>query len=321
MPVLGFGAVTLGREISEDASYELLDHAYELGFRIFDTAEAYGGGNSRANRLKTLGADDVREASLMMHSSEILLGRWVASRGIRSSIEIHTKVSGDFTAAGIHSALDRSLDRLQMDAVDGYYLHTAPAELAVAVSALASERESGRARGIGICNASVELLSAAHRIASLDLCQHIYNLAQPDPGRELIPWCRAQGIAFVAYSPLGAGFLTGKYGARGELSPKGTRFDLVPGHRDVYFRPECFEALDRLTDLAAESGFSAPHLALNWVLRQTDIAVVLIGATRPEHLDNAVSAMSSPVEDHVLAKLNARRVPERTQGLESRCET
>jgi 1-deoxyxylulose-5-phosphate synthase len=308
MPILGFGAVTLGREINEDASYALLDHAYELGFRIFDTAEAYGGGNSHASRLKALGTDEVREASTVMHSSEILLGRWVHSRGIRSTIEVHTKVSSDFTALGIHQALDRSLERLRMDTVDGYYLHSAPADLTVAVSALASERESGRVRRIGICNASIAALSAAHQIASLDLCQHIYNLAQPDPGRELIPWCTAQDIAFIAYSPLGAGFLSGKYGARGELSPKGTRFDLVPGHRDVYFRPECFEALDRLTDLAGATGLSATHLALSWVLRRMDISVVLIGATRPEHLDNAIAAVSSTVEDHVLAKLDSQNV-------------
>ena len=304
MPVLGFGAVTLGREIGEDASYALLDHAFELGFRIFDTAEAYGGGNSRASRLKTFGADDVREASTLMHSSEILLGRWLRSRGIRSAIEIHTKVSGDFTPAGIRSSLERSLDRLQTDTVDAYYLHSVPAELADAVIALAAEKTAGRARRIGICNASIGAFSKAHRIAPLDLCQHIYNLAQPDSGRELIPWCRAQGVAFVAYSPLGAGFLTGKYGGRGELSPKGTRFDLVPGHRDVYFRPECFSALERLTAVAGETGLSGPHLALSWVLRRTDISVVLIGATRPEHLDNAVAALSSQVDEQVLAGLD-----------------
>ena len=95
MAVLGFGAVTLGREIGEDASLAILDHAFELGFRIFDTAEAYGGGNSHAYRIRTFGEDDVREASVMMHSSEILLGRWMRSRGVRRQVEVHTKVSSD----------------------------------------------------------------------------------------------------------------------------------------------------------------------------------------------------------------------------------
>jgi 1-deoxyxylulose-5-phosphate synthase len=293
MPVLGFGAVTLGREIGEDASYELLDHAYQLGFRVFDTAEAYGGGNSLAYRLQAFGSGDVREASTMMHSSEILLGKWVRSRGIRAGIEIHTKVSGGYTAAGIRSALQRSLGRLQIDYADAYYLHSAPPDLAEAVSALAAEKENGQTRRIGICNAPVEAVAAAQQIARLDLCQQIYNLAQPDAARELIPWCRANDVAFVAYSPLGAGFLTGKYGTRGEVSPKGSRFDVVPGHRDVYFRPECFAALDRLNAASAETGVPAYRLALEWVLRHEDISVVLIGATRPQHLDNAVAAIAS----------------------------
>jgi aryl-alcohol dehydrogenase-like predicted oxidoreductase len=304
MAVLGFGAVTLGREIGEDASLAILDHSFELGFRIFDTAEAYGGGNSHAYRIQTFGEDDVREASVMMHSSEILLGRWMQSRGVRRQVEVHTKISSDHSPEGINIALTRSLDRLQTDYADGYYLHSAPTDPFESMSALAEQRKAGRARRIGICNASVGTMAAAHRIAPLDLCQNIYNLAQPDADRELIPWCRAHKVDFVAYSPLGAGFLTGKYGPRGELAPKGTRFDVVPGHRDVYFRPECFSALDRLTAVSAQSGVPQHLLALSWVLRQPDVSIVLIGATRLQHLDNAIAAVSTPVDAHLLDSLD-----------------
>ena len=300
MAVLGFGAVTLGREIGEDASYALLDHAFELGFRIFDTAEGYGGGNSHAYRLRTFGDYDVREASVLMHSSEILLGRWIRSRGVRREVEIHTKVSTDHSSEGIHAALGRSLERLQTDYADGYYLHAAPTDPGEAVAALGEERNAGRARRIGICNASSDTMAAAHRIAPLDLCQNIYNLAQPEAGRGLVPWCRAHNVDFVAYSPLGAGFLTGKYGSRGELAPKGTRFDVVPGHRDIYFRPECFAALDRLTKVSAQSGVPQHLLALGWVLRQPDVSIVLIGATRLQHLDNAIAAAAAPLDEHFL---------------------
>jgi len=304
MAVLGFGAVTLGREIGEDASLAILDHAFELGFRIFDTAEAYGGGNSHAYRIRTFGEGDVREASVMMHSSEILLGRWMQSRGVRSQVEVHTKVSSDHSPKGISTALTRSLDRLQTDYADGYYLHSAPTDPVESVSALAEERRVGRARRIGICNAPVDTMAAAQGIAPVDLCQNIYNLAQPDADRELIPWCRAHQVDFVAYSPLGAGFLTGKYGTRGELAPKGTRFDVVPGHRDVYFRPECFAALDRLTALSEESGIPQHLLALSWVLRQPEVSIVLIGATRLQHLDNAIAAASTPINEHLLDNLD-----------------
>jgi aryl-alcohol dehydrogenase-like predicted oxidoreductase len=304
MAVLGFGAVTLGREIGEDASYALLDHAFELGFRIFDTAEAYGGGNSHAYRIRTFGEDDVREASVMMHSSEILLGRWMESRGVRRQVEVHTKVSSDHSPQGIDSALTRSLDRLQTDYVDGYYLHSAPTDPVGSVSALAEQKKAGRVRRIGICNASVDTMVAAQRIAPLDLCQNIYNLAQPDVERELLPWCRVHKVDFVAYSPLGAGFLTGKYGPRGELAPKGTRFDVVPGHRDVYFQPECFAALDRLTVVSTQSGVPQHLLALSWVLRQRDVSIVLIGATRIQHLDNAIEATSIRMDDALINSLD-----------------
>ena len=304
MAVLGFGAVTLGREIGEDASLAILDHAFELGFRIFDTAEAYGGGNSHAYRIRTFGEDDVREASVMMHSSEILLGRCMRSRGVRRQVEVHTKVSSDHSPKGINTVLTRSLDRLQTDYADGYYLHSAPGDPVEAVSALAEQKKAGRARRIGICNASVDTMAAAQKIAPLDLCQNIYNLAQPDADRVLIPWCRAHQVDFVAYSPLGAGFLTGKYGTRGELAPKGTRFDVVPGHRDVYFRPECFSALDRLTAVSAQSGVPQHLLALSWVLRRPEVSIVLIGATRLQHLDNAIAAASTPVNEHLLDSLD-----------------
>lgn len=305
MPVLGFGAVTLGREIGESESFALLDHAYELGFRIFDTAEAYGGGNSRAYRKNALGVEDAREVSDVMHSSEILLGKWMRSRGIRSEIEIHSKASGNYDGDGVSQALACSVERLGIESISGYYLHFPPDQLVEAISALAEAKQAGRVSQIGICNASQEKLALAHRTAALDLCQNIYNLAQPDPGREQIPWCSARGIRYVAYSPLGAGFLTGKYGLRGEIDPRGTRFDVVPGHRDVYFKPECFAALERLHAVAAATGVSAVRLALSWVLQRSDLSIVLVGATRPEHLDNAVAALRSPVDEQILAELDS----------------
>ena len=117
--------------------------------------------------------------------------------------------------------MDRSLDRLQTITWMAIICTPLRAIPLKSVSALAEQKKAGRARRIGICNASVDTMAAAQRIAPLDLCQNIYNLAQPDADHDLLPWCRAHQVDFVAYSPLGAGFLTGKYGTRGELAPKG----------------------------------------------------------------------------------------------------
>ena len=128
------------------------------------------------------------------------VGNWIHTRGVRDEIEVHTKVSSDHSSTGIRTALDRSLDRLQTSYVDGYYLHSPPTNPAESVSALAEERKAGRARRIGICNASVDKIAAAHRIAPLDLCQNIYDLARPDAALDLLPWCVAHRVAFVVES-------------------------------------------------------------------------------------------------------------------------
>jgi aryl-alcohol dehydrogenase-like predicted oxidoreductase len=205
----------------------------------------------------------------------------------------------------LHEALERSLERLQLQTVDGFYLHSAPERVDEAMGALNAERQGGRTKRIGICNADVNLLEQAHTAAGLDLCQNVYNLALPDAAREVLPWCQKRGVTFVAYSPLGAGFLTGKYGVRGELCPAGTRFHVVPGHRDVYFRPECFSALERLRAASQTTGIPQHLLALRWAMSNPGVAVVLIGATRPEHLDNAAAAAKLAVDEPVIAGLEA----------------
>lgn len=300
MPLLGAGTTTLGREVGEDDSYRLLDRAYELGFRVFDTAEAYGGGNARAYRAKTLGIEDIRETTGLMHSSEIILGRWIRSRGVRGEITLKTKVSSGFTASAIRRSLTASLDRLQTGSADVYYLHSMPAGIPLEepLSVLTEEQRGGRIGGIGVSNFSLASLELARSIApGVAYCQNVYNLALPEAEEDVIPYCRRNALCFVAYSPLGAGFLTGKYGARGEQSPAGTRFDVIPGHRDVYFHDSCFDALRRLGQLSAETRIPQHLLALAWVLRRPDIGIVLIGATRPDHLENAIEASRLSLDD------------------------
>ena len=94
---LGLGCATFGREISEADAFAIMDHAVALGIRLFDTAEAYGGGQARLYRKNVLGADDEREVSGEMHSSEKIVGRWMKSRGSRSQIVLLTKVTSNFT--------------------------------------------------------------------------------------------------------------------------------------------------------------------------------------------------------------------------------
>ena len=307
MPVLGFGTATLGRETSEPESLRILDAAFALGFRHFDTAEAYGGGNARLYRKNALGLDDVRETTGTMHSSELILGRWVRTRGLRGEVTLATKVSSGFRAREVKMALDRSLERLGLDRVDLCYLHSMPtggAPLAEPLDALAQARRQGLIGSLGVSNCSLPQLMEAHGAAPvLDHCQNPFNLVLHRESLALWPYCRAHGIRFAGYSPLAAGFLTGKYGARGESVPAGARFDVIPGHQVIYFQEESYQALARLEAASVRTGLPKPLLALAWVLRHAGIATALIGATRVEHLENALRAQQLVLEDEIWRQL------------------
>lgn len=303
---LGFGTATLGRETGEDLSFRLLDAAFELGIRHFDTAEAYGGGNARAYRKTALGVEDIREASGLMHSSEILLGRWVRDRGIRDQITLATKVSSGFHQAQVESALTRSMERLQVDFLDIYYLHAIPAAVPLSEPLAVIEQacDDGRVASIGVSNASqVNIEEAKGHASRLAYCQNPFNLVQCGESFDALRYCAENGIAFVAYSPLAAGFLTGKYGPRGEVDVKGTRFDVIPAHREIYLTEAGLSVLARLEEASVKSGIPKHLLALAWVLRQKEISITLIGATRLEHLHNAVLAQSLVADDEIWASL------------------
>ncbi len=138
---LALGCTTFGREIPEATAFALVDFAVAHGITLFDTAEAYGGGQARAYRRERLGLDDIREVSGELHSSEKIIGRWLTSRGCRDQITLVTKVTRDFSRAHVRAALEASLARLQTDRVDLYLYHsydstTPAAETAAAMDAV-----------------------------------------------------------------------------------------------------------------------------------------------------------------------------------------
>jgi aryl-alcohol dehydrogenase-like predicted oxidoreductase len=272
-PRLALGCVTFGREIDEDASFAIMDRAIELGFRLFDTAEAYG-------------------------SSEQIIGRWLHSRGVRRDIVLVTKVLENYTAAHLMEAIQRSLARLQTDFVDVYLFHRYVTEtpLQEAIAAMDSVVRSGLARAGGASNFSFEQLSCALEISRgnglrrFEVIENNYNLAAPDVAREILPMAARERIGVLSYSPLGAGFLMGKYTPDRSAFPKGTRFDLVPGHADVYFSEQNFRRVERLAQMSRRLGIPAARLAMWWVLQNPAVDTVLVGARTVAHLENAVEA-------------------------------
>jgi aryl-alcohol dehydrogenase-like predicted oxidoreductase len=306
MPTLGFGTATLGREIDADTSFRILDAAFEAGIRHFDTAEAYGGGNARATRKATLGIDDVREASGVMHSSELLLGEWIRNRGVRKEITLATKVSSGSRAEDVLQAISRSMERLQVERLDAYYLHSIPKELPLSepLAALEQACAEGRVLSTGVSNAQLVHLEESRRYSPhLHYCQNPFNLVQYRETLDTLDYCKHHDVQFVAYSPLAAGFLTGKYGPRGEVEVKGTRFDVAPGHQSIYLNERGFEALYRLESASVKTGIPKHLLALAWVLRQQSIAIMLIGATKLHHIEQALEAQQLSLEEEVWESL------------------
>ena len=284
---IGMGCVTFGREIDEATSFEVLDRARERGINLYDTAEAYAQGGSEA-----------------------VLGKWIADRGLRDEIVLATKLLKPLTKERVIKAAEDSLRRLQTDVIDLYQVHVWDDEtpLEETLEALTSLVKSGKIRYVGCSNwlawqlAKSLLLSQSHGFAKMQSIQPAYNLAQREIEVDTLPLCANQQIGVLGYSPLGGGFLTGKYG-HGNQVPQGTRFDVIPAHQPIYFNDNGYSTLDRLEQARTRTGLSMVTLSLAWVLRQTSITSMLIGARNTTQVDQAFEAEQAHLDDETLALL------------------
>lgn len=272
---IGLGCVTFGREIDEAAAHVLMDHACARGIIFFDTASAYSQG-----------------------ASESILGKWIASRRpAAGSMTVATKLLPPYDPKRITEAVDASLQRLGLAAIDLFYLHSwdATAESPTALAALDALVRAGKIRALGASNYTRDQLETAlalqqqHGLERFSVLQNNHNFAVRDVSPALLQFCVSRQIAVVTYSPLGAGFLTGKH--RHGVEP-GSRFDVAPGHQHVYFHEHAYQRLARLEAVAARSGHSQTQLALAWALHQEGVASVLVGGRTPAHLDQALAAQA-----------------------------
>lgn len=286
---IGLGCVTFGREIDREASFAVLDHAREQGITLFDTAEAYGGGRS-----------------------EIVLGEWLADRGTREGLVIASKVSGQLTRERVLTSAEASLQRLRTDCIDLFQLHNwdATTPLDETLSALELLVRQGKAQAIGVSNWSAWqlakglLLAAGANGVRIESVQPPYNLVQREIEPDLLPLCVDQQVGITSYSPLGAGFLTGKY-ERGAEVPKGTRFAVIPGHQPIYFTEPGYRVVEGLRAVSRECGRTMIDLALAWVAGQSGIRTMLVGARSTAHVDQAITAASRGLETELRARLSA----------------
>lgn len=271
---LGLGCVTFGREIDQTASFALMDHALSMGINEFDTAAAYGGG-----------------------VSESIVGAWLKERRLKSGqVSIATKILPPYDALNINSLVDASLKRLGMETVDLLYLHRWDATAMLDETWLVLEEliQKGKVKAFGLSNYNkkqladtINLLEKAGSI-KISYIQNNHNLAVNDITAQVKELCHQNNIRIITYSPLGAGFLTGKHVSGVQ---KDSRFDIMPAHQQVYFNAHAQNRLNKLLEVAARTGYSPALLALAWAVHQPGIYSVLVGGRSVNQLDLPIEAL------------------------------
>ena len=310
---IGLGGGNWGREVDENTSYSLMDYAIENGITFFDTGDLYGGGQSFKARQSLYGTDDRRETTLEMYSSEKIIGRWMASRGCRDEITLCTKVGSGGSAENIKKSLERSLDHLGTDHVDIYKLHRYYDDVPISetLAAMSETVTDELTRVIGASNYSAKQVGSAleisriHGLHKLEVLQLPYSLAAPDIERDLLPMSRRNGIAVTAYSPLAAGFLTGKYVQDPKQWPRGSRYHIMPSHADQYFSKLNFHILELLVEKESKTGIPAVQLALAWAMAHEDITSTLIGARNTAQIENALVAYNHGLDTELWQEMSS----------------
>jgi aryl-alcohol dehydrogenase-like predicted oxidoreductase len=276
---IGSAPELFGKGLSEDQAFELMDAAWDLGIDHFDTADAYGGGRS-----------------------EEAIGRWISSRRltpILTSKTFNPMAAGadhGLAPARIDRQLESSLSRLGVDCIDVYLAHEYDPDvpLDAALDGLEAHRDAGRIRAYGVSNFDGPQLDAALVAGSPQAVQNSCSLLDRGDLDDVLPLCADSGVAYLAFSPLAGGWLTGKY-RRGETYPEGSRMTQRPEPYEGFVSGDVFDALGRLETFARERGVSMAAVALSWLLADDRVTQVVIGPGRPEHLEPAREALTQPL--------------------------
>ncbi len=282
------GGHNLYPDLNEETGKELIRTAMNEGINFLDTAYIYGPGRS-----------------------EELIGEVLTETGKRNEMIIATKgahrpkgndMVTDNSPAFLKQTVEESLNRLQTDYIDLFYIHFPDEETPKdeAIGALFELKEQGKIRSIGVSNFSLEQLKEANKDGYVDVFQGEYNLINRQAEEELFPYLKEHGISFVPYFPLAAGLLAGKY-------KKGDQFQDLRQNME-HFKGERFEReLDRLEEvkqIAAVKGAETAHVVLAWYLKNPVIDAIIPGAKRPSQVSVNLKTLDVQLTDDEYNKID-----------------
>jgi aryl-alcohol dehydrogenase-like predicted oxidoreductase len=275
---------------NEDEAIATIHRAIDLGSNFLDTADMYG-----------------------PFTNEQLVGKAIADR--RDKVVLATKFGNERKADGswlrvngtaeyARKAIDASLKRLGVDHIDLYYLHrvdpTVPIE--ETVGAMAEMVTAGKVRYIGLSEAAPDTIRRAHKVHPITALQTEYSLWSREPEDEIFKTIRELGIGFVAYSPLGRGFLTGQIKSVDDLSDDDYRKS-SPRFQGANFQKN-LELVTKIEEMAKQKNCTAPQLALAWVLAQGNDIVPIPGTKRVKYLEENVGAVTVSLSSDELAEID-----------------
>jgi len=282
--------------LEEEQAKPFVRRALDAGINFFDTADVYSLGES-----------------------EKITGKLLKFFGVRrENVIVATKVNGamseDINARGLSrkhilDSIDRSLKRLQLDYVDLYQIHRWDSETPIeeTMEALNDVVRAGKARYIGASSmyawqfSKAQHTAQSHGWSRFVSMQNHYNLVYREEEREMIPLCLDQGVGLIPWSPLARGFFAKNRSRGGGGDTTRARSD--PFANQLYFRDEDFDVADRVNEIADERAVSGSQIALAWILNKPHIASPIIGATKMDHLEQAIAAMDITLSDDEVKRL------------------
>jgi aryl-alcohol dehydrogenase-like predicted oxidoreductase len=285
----------------ERESLATIDRALELGVNFLDTSDIYG-----------------------PHTNEVLVGK--ALKGRRNKFFVATKFGivrdpanpaargVDGSPAYVRKAVEGSLHRLGIETIDLYYQHRVDPQTPIeeTVGAMARLVEEGKVRFLGLSEAAPATLERAHRVHPITALQTEYSLWSRDPEPEILPTCRRLGVAFVAYSPLGRGFLTGAFKSPDDFAADDYR-RVSPRFQGENFARN-LELVEKVKQLAAKAGISAGQLALAWVLAQGEEIVPIPGTKHRKYLEENAAAVELSLAPELVQNLQKIFPPDAAAG-------